>query len=971
MNAYQRTTKLGRLRSTEAETSSDPSDGPRARLLSNARCLTEGVDVPALDAVAFLAPKRSDIDIVQAVGRVMRTAPQKTVGYVVLPVLVPEGKLMKSAEVLEGSDFKQVFRVLRALRSHDERLDVTVNSLNSALHKLPLRILDRTCPYDGAEAVQQQLALDDVLAQKVASAVVEFVGDRQYWPSWGRRTADVCRLVRSHLDAEAAAKPEVREALAGFARAMADTAIPSFTEADAREMISQHVVTMPVFDAFFAENRFAKQNPVSRHIDGLLAQLAAAGVRFDRRVESLRGNYERITAGLSEASSEEKLDRLRQVYEGFFKAAIPDVVERLGIVYTPLPLVDFVLRSVDAVCRAEFGRGIGAEGVTVMDPFVGTGTFPARLFTLRRADGEWLVADSDVARKYHSEIWARDLVMLAYYIAALKIEESAAERGVFEESRYESFPGIALVDTFASETPNMKSQRDRYHQEAMAWGAVPPENSTRARTQETAPIKVIVGNPPWSAGQKSSGDDNPRDDYEEIAQRVRETYGAKQAAVTGGSGGGKSAGNLYVQAFRWATDRLASPDGNPENEGWIVAFVHPNSLITATSLAGMRAALRDEFTGLYVMNLRGDAYKSGEEFKREGEKIFGSGSRNGVQITVLVRNPTLAADNPAVLHYAEVPEGLSRDQKFEWLETLGDVTSHELTEVPVNERHDWVNIGDGSFDQLLPVCDINKKATRIAVRHHALGVATNCDTYVYSFSRDDLIDRVQRLIAAYEEARRAVHAELWSGPPDRRVIAERIDEWSDNYRLEEIKWTDMLKQSLRKGEVIEFDPARIREALYRPFTKLWLYEDHRILTAVKTVSAMFSNSESHTHTHTHTHSRERRFSSPARTTWPSPEQSRPPLSPTSTPSQPDKPPESSRGGDHDLGNIKHALSSTRDSGAAGSGGDQGIAADAGIAEAIIVTSPSNRTRFATLAAGIPPDLHAVDPAGRVATRLKR
>ena len=841
MNAYQRSTKLSRLRSTDAEPSSEPADRPRARVLSNARCLTEGVDVPALDAVAFLAPKRSDIDIVQAVGRVMRTAPGKTVGYVVLPVLVPEGKLMKSAEVLEGSDFKQVFRVLRALRSHDERLDVTVNSVNSALHKLPLRVLDRTHLYDGAEAVQQQLALDEVLAQKVASAVVEFVGDRQYWPSWGRRTADVCRLVRRHLDAEAADKPEVREALVGFARAMAETAIPSFTEADAREMIAQHVVTMPVFNAFFAENRFAKQNPVSRHIDSLLTRLAAAGVRFDRRIESLRGNYERITAGLSEASSEEKLDRLRQVYEGFFKAAIPDVVERLGIVYTPLPLVDFVLRSVDAVCRAEFGRGIGAEGVTVMDPFVGTGTFPARLFTLRRADGTPLVADADVARKYHSEVQAKDLVMLAYYIAALKIEESAAERGVFEESRYEPFPGIALADTFASGTPAMRSQRDRYAQQVMAVGAPVPENSDRARTQETTPIKVIVGNPPWSAGQKSSGDDNPRDDYEEIAQRVRETYGAKQAAVTGGSGGGKSAGNLYVQAFRWATDRLASPDGHPDNEGWIVAFVHPNSLVTATSLAGMRAALRDEFTGLYVVNLRGDAYKGGEEFKREGEKIFGSGSRNGVQITVLVRNPTLAAGNPAVLRYAEVPESLTRDQKFEWLETLGDVASDELTEVPVNERHDWVNIGDGSFDELLPVCDIDKKATRIAVRDHALGVATNCDTYVYSFSRDDLIDRVQRLIDAYEEARRAVHAELWSGPPDRKVIAERVDEWSDNDRIGEIKWTDMLKQSLRKGEIIEFDPDRIREVLYRPFTKLWLYEDHRILTAVKTVSAMFED----------------------------------------------------------------------------------------------------------------------------------
>ena len=296
-----------------------------------------------------------------------------------------------------------------------------------------------------------------------------------------------------------------------------------------------------------------------------------------------------------------------------------------------------------------------------------------------------------------------------------------------------------------------------------------------------------------------------------------------------------------MQAFRWATDRLKAYDGDPVNDGWIVAFVHPNSLTTATSLVGMRAVLRDEFTGIYVVNLRGDAYKSGEEFKREGEKIFGGGSRNGVQITMLVRNPERNTGAPAVLRYAEVPEKSTLKQKFEWLESISDVTSDELTEVPINRNHEWTNIGDEGFEELLPVCDTNQSA-HVAVKDHARGVTTTCDPYVYSFSRDDLIDRVQRLIAAYEEARRSVHAELWSGPPDRRIIAERVDEWSVNDRLDTIKWTDTLKQSLQRGEVIEFDSDRIREVLYRPFTKLWLYEDHRILASVKTVSAMFDGS---------------------------------------------------------------------------------------------------------------------------------
>ena len=906
--------------------------------------------------MAFLAPKRSDIDIVQAVGRVMRTAPGKSVGYVVLPVLVPEGKLMESAEVLDGSDFKQVFRVLRALRSHDERLDVTVNSINSALNKLPLRILDRTDHPGDSGGVQQQLALSDVLAQKVASAVVEFVGDRQYWPSWGRRTAAVCRLVRSHLDAEAADKPEVREALVGFAKAMAETAIPSFTETDAREMISQHVVTMPVFDAFFAESRFAKQNPVSRHIDGLLARLAAAGVRFDHLIESLEDNYRRITTGLSEASSEERLDRLRQVYEGFFKEAIPDIVERLGIVYTPLPLVDFVLRSVDAVCRAEFGRGVGAEGVTVLDPFVGTGTFPARLFTLRNADGEWLVSDEDVARKYHSEVWARDLVMLAYYIAALKIEESATERGVFEESRYEPFPGIALADTFASGTPAMKSQREQYTQQVMAVGVPVPENSDRARTQETTPIRVIVGNPPWSAGQKSSGDDNPRDDYEEVAQRVRETYGVEHATIIGGAGSRKSAGNLYVQAFRWATDRLASPDSDPNNEGWIVAFVHPNSLATAPSLAGMRATLRNEFSGIYVVNLRGDAYKSVEEFKHEGEKIFGSGSRNGVQITVLVRNPDSDTDDSAVLHYAEVPEALTRNEKFEWLEALVDVTSEEFVEVPINKRHDWINIGDGTFDLLLPVCDTDQRNAQVMTTDHAGGIVTACDSYVYSFSREDLENRVRRLINLYDAARECVHG----GSPSRQYIQQQVRQQTVNDRLDTIKWTDNIKQSLRKGEIIKFDPARIRQVLYRPFTKLWLYEDDRILTSVRTISAMFP--EEHTHTTSSAHL----------PTRPYPESSRQPSSGIFTQSPLDRSADSFQKGDGHGDQLTQQQSNFRSSSDKYHHrflryGEQPASANS--TEAIIVTGTSNGGREdSVVATTCLPDFNSIGP-GRGGARV--
>ena len=289
-------------------------------------------------------------------------------------------------------------------------------------------------------------------------------------------------------------------------------------------------------------------------------------------------------------------------------------------------------------------------------------------------------------------------------------------------------------------------------------------------------------------------------------------------------GVGKAAGNLYVQAIRWASDRL------PRNKRGVIAFIHPNSLSDAPSLAGARAALRDEFTDIYVVNLLGDAMKSGDEFRREGDKIFGQGSRSGVQITVLVRNPHKDQNEPAELHYAQVPEYSSLQQKFEWLEQVGDITSGALETIPVNDAHDWVNITDGSFNDLLPVCssDVERDGGDTAVKVHFPGLTTACDAYVYSFSRSDLIDKMQCLIDTYRDAYELYHD-----------LNLPFEECTANTDLTAIKWTETLKQSLKKGDEITFDETRIREVLYRPFTKLWLYEDHRILSRGKAATAMF------------------------------------------------------------------------------------------------------------------------------------
>ena len=809
-------------------------DNHRCRIVTNAKCLTEGVDVPALDAVLFIEPKRSQIDVVQAVGRVMRRSEGKQYGYVVVPVMVPSGSNLADDAVLSGSDFKQVWNVLKALRSHDDRLDVAINTADLT-GRLPVKVITSgicdkcgesgcdsgdECParVSVSELVQGRLPFENAIASKL----VDVCGDRQYWDRWGKEVARITNTITQHVRSVINQNSDLAERFDEFTEQMEATIGGALPSGDLAVMVAQHVVTMPVFDALFAGSGFADRNPISKALNELLGEFKEHDIRLADETAGLDRFYASVRIRLAGAAdSDARIKIMLEVYESFFAEAMPDEVQRLGIVYTPIELVDFVLRSVDAVLQHNFGRGLSAEDVHILDPFTGTGTFIYRLLTQNNSGGDPLIADEDLERKFvntHNptvpggtaqEIHANEIVLLAYYLAALKIEEGYRAR----TGRYEPFSGIVLTDTFEHDPSTLPGT-----------GAI-GYNTARAKQQHDLPIQVIVANPPWSAGQKSSGDDNPRREYPHVEQRVRDTYGKRHREVTGRGAGGNSAGNLYVQAIRWATDRLNHPG---RDQPGVIAFIHPNSLCNATSLAGMRAALRDEFTDIYVVNLLGDAMKSGDEFRREGDKIFGAGSRNGVQITVLVRNPHKDRNEPANLHYAQVPEYSTLQQKFHWLDQIGDITNDAFETVTVNDAHDWVNITDGTFNDLLPVCSSGKIDVRVASSRHAAGVKTNCDAYAYSFSRDSLIARIELLIDAYNDAYELHHS-----------LGLSFDECTANIDLAVIKWTDTLKQSLKKGEEITFDETRIREVLYRPFTKLWLYEDHRILSSVKTVSALF------------------------------------------------------------------------------------------------------------------------------------
>ena len=811
--AAERTDLLEQLRGSEKG-----EGGPVCRILSNARVLTEGVDVPSLDAVLFLNSRTSTVDITQAVGRAMRTAPGKRKGYIIIPVVVPEDA--DPQKMLESSDFQTVWEVVRALRSHDSRMEYYVSNASAWAQNAPLRVCSSRLGGNEEEEFDERVIhqLQFQLSMAIASKVVETIGDKQMYPRWGAHAADICRQVQTRINHLIAEGGPAEKAFHRFLKGIRQSVGNHVTPEQAQEMIAQHVVTIPVFNVMLADSGFSEQNPVSKEIERLLKKFRELNVSFDEELRPLTRAYGQMEAAFAGAvSSVEKVDILREIYEKFFQAAMKKTVKRVGIVYTPVQIVEFMVRSAAAICQKEFKRSIGSENIHILDAFAGTGTFISRLIEMKDEDGDYLISSEDLDRKYQQELHVNEFILLPYYIAALKIEESKQLRDrelSGGKVQYDPFKKIVFTDTLLASP----------EQEGFD---VLGDNIRVRLEQDATPMTVIISNPPWSSGQKLAGDDNPNLEYNDVGLRVEKTYGAKHKEVIGQSPGGNAMGNLYVKALRWCTDRIL-PHAQRGDRPAIVGLVHPNSLADGTSLAGVRGTLREEFTDIYVINLRGNAFKQGDERQREGDTVFGEGTRNGVQITFLVRNPSKDISQPANLHYAQVPDYMSLEKKWEWLEKIWDVTSSQLEAVPVNPRHDWVNLSDGTFDNLFAVCDTKRENEKVAVCNHASGVKTNCDTYVYSFSREMLIQKVKRLIDVYDQALDLVE-----------IYGEEIGKVTANTRLDAIKWTDTLKGSLRKGERIVFDESNIREVLYRPFTKLWLYEDDLILSSVKTVSAMF------------------------------------------------------------------------------------------------------------------------------------
>ena len=505
------------------------------RVLTNARCLSEGVDVPALDAVMFLTPRGSQVDIVQAVGRVMRKAPGKKLGYIILPVVVPSG--VPAAEALnDNKRYQVVWQVLQALRSHDERFHAMVNQIELNKRAPERLVIDDGTPRPeveqpgGAESGEQreersrrdseQLMLQFDLAEfrdAMYARIVKKVGERKYWEKWASDIADIAQAHIIRING-LIADPESSQAkeFAAFLDGLRGNLNEGITADEAVEMLAQHLITRPIFEALFAGYDFAANNPVAKTMELMLASLDEHSLEAEQQsLDRFYASVRRRVEGVRDAEGKQRV--IVELYDNFFATAFKKTVDRLGIVYTPIEIVDFILNSADQVLREEFGQGLTDEGVHILDGFTGTGTFIVRLLQ------SGLIEPHDLARKYANELHANEILLLAYYIAAVNIETTYAALANGDgdaPGEYEAFPGLVLTDTFQA-----YEDGDRDDLESS------PPTTSASNGSAGCPSRSSSGNPPYSVGQDSANDDNQNTKYPTIDAAIRDTYAARSTAT--------------------------------------------------------------------------------------------------------------------------------------------------------------------------------------------------------------------------------------------------------------------------------------------------------------------------------------------------------------------------------------------------------------------------------------------------------
>ncbi|GAA6776721.1 hypothetical protein AOH105_12850 [Helicobacter pylori] len=735
----------------------------------------------------------------------MRKAKHKKRGYIILPIALEESEIQNLDEAVNNTNFKNIWKVLKALRSHDPSL------VDEATFKEKIKIFgsddsnnDETNQDDGESKKDkteqdpkqaQKTLFDAILLQDLANAVYNVMptklGDKQYWENFTKKTGNIARTLNNRLKDIFEKNPEIFH---DFLDSLRGNIHQNIKEDEALDMITSHIITKPIFDAIFGDNI---KNPISKALDKMVEKLSTLGLQGETK--DLKNLYESVkTEAMRVKSQKSQQELIKNLYNTFFKEAFRKQSEKLGIVYTPIEVVDFILRATDGILKKHFNTDFNDKNITIFDPFTGTGSFIARLLSKEND----LISDEALKEKFLNHCFAFDIVLLAYYIALINITQAAQNR----DGSLKNFKNIALTDS-------LDIYEEKNDKGAFKFFEDLKENKEIKDTIEKQNIRVIIGNPPYSAGAKSENDNNQNLSHKKLEKRVYEKYGKTTAQV------GKTTRDTLIQSICMASDLL--------KDRGVLGFVVNGGFIDSKSGDGFRKCVAQEFAHLYVLNLRGNTRTSGEIARKEGGNIFDSGSRATIAIIFFVKDSSV---KNSAIHYYDIGDYLKREEKLNRLANFTNLDAIPFETITPNNKGDWINQRNDAFDKLIPLK--RDKNSKSVFDINSGGVTSGRDSWVYNFSKDALMLSVQKCIDTYnadlkrfnahfreafkQRAKGVKSADLYKHLNDQEITTDKT----------KIAWTRALKQEFIKNKNLqESHKDRIRLALYRPFNKQWLYFD--------------------------------------------------------------------------------------------------------------------------------------------------
>lgn len=755
----------------------EPEEG-ECRIVTNARCLSEGVDVPNLDAALFMSPKHSAIDIVQQVGRVMRKSPNKTHGYIVVPILLAEGETATDA-LRKSEDYATIIKVVRALRSHDDNIDELINQkrFGEKIRLVPVSVPEPfardnelTCE-EKKKAIQEPLFVPDDLIEALNVLVFDDCGDRQYWEKWakdvGAQTVELQNNILAHLKTS----EHARERFDQFMTGIHETMSPNMTELEAAGMLAQHLVTQPVFDAFFENYEFSDHNPVSQILNDVIEEIVAQDLlsNLQRSLAPFYESVQKRIRGITDPTTRHEV--LKELYETFLTTAFPEETKLLGVVYTPIEIVDWLLHSANDVLWQEFGKRLGDRDVEILDPFSGTGTFLTRLI---ESD---IIPDINLDYKYQNELSAVEILPTAYYLSAINIEESYHGRKtqIDKMHRYKPFPGIALGDTFTLS----KKTRDL----ALGLFGIQETNTPKLNEINRKDITVIIGNPPWRAKQRDVVEQNPNRAYQNLDERITNTYVSKSLANNT-----SSLFDTYIKALRWASDRI-------ESNG-IIVFVTNGGWLDGSAASGLRACWSEEFQKIYCYNLRGKIPSA----TGEGGNVFNV--TVSVTMIILIKNDKL--DTLCQIFYEQSKDGISGPHKLVHLQQEKTLSNVNWLSIQPDKRLNWINQINENYQKYQTIGDKETKKgnSRSSIFEiYSSGLTTQRDPWAYDSSFINLKERTQKMILFYND-------QIFK---NKVIDPERCDSI--------IRWHSGIQKKLIRRIIAKYRDEDFRIVVRRPFFK--------------------------------------------------------------------------------------------------------------------------------------------------------